>query len=105
MLQLLSRLANGMLGWPHPLKFQLDEGLIHLCAISSQGLNGTGPDNYEEGLFKEQFVSVVTVMNHNTSQPLFLYYATRAPHKATRTGSVLLTTIYIRSSYLVWIFL
>ena len=42
------------------------------------GLNGTGPDNYEEGLFKEQLVNIVT--NHNVSQPLFLYYATHAPH-------------------------
>ena len=42
------------------------------------GLNGTGPDNYEEGLFKEQLVNIVK--NHNASQPLFLYYATHAPH-------------------------
>ena len=41
------------------------------------GLNGTGPDNYEEGLFKEQLVNIV--MDHNSSQPLFLYYATHAP--------------------------
>ena len=37
-------------------------------------LNGTGPDGYEEGLFKQQLVNIV--MNHNTSQPLFLYYTT-----------------------------
>ena len=95
---LLTRLASGMPGWPHPLIFQLEEGLIHHCAIfiatmtffnetlgkcgehsivdlwgtktPAFGLNGTGPDNYEEGLFKEQLVSIV--MNHNTSQPLFL---------------------------------
>ena len=42
------------------------------------GLNGTGPDSYEEGLFKEQLVNIV--VNHNTSQSLFLYYATHAPH-------------------------
>ena len=42
------------------------------------GLNTTGPDNYEEGLFKEQLVNIV--MKHDASQPLFLYYATHAPH-------------------------
>ena len=42
------------------------------------GLNGTGPDKYEEGLFKQQLLDIVT--NHNASQPLFLYYATHAPH-------------------------
>ena len=42
------------------------------------GLNGTGPDNYEEGLFKEQLVNIVS--NHNVSQPLFLYYASHVPH-------------------------
>ena len=42
------------------------------------GLNGTGPDKYEEGLFKLQLLDIVA--NHNASQPLFLYYATHAPH-------------------------
>ena len=42
------------------------------------GLNGTGSDKYEEGLFKQQLLDIVT--NHNASQPLFLYYATHAPH-------------------------
>lgn len=45
----------------------------------ASNLNGTGPDmGYEEGLFKEQLLKIIE--NHNTSQPLFLYYATHAPH-------------------------
>lgn len=42
------------------------------------GLNGTGPDKYEEGLFKEQLLSVVR--NHDPSTPLFLYYAPHIVH-------------------------
>ena len=42
------------------------------------GLNTTGPDGYEEGLFREQLLKIV--MSHDPSQPLFLYYATHAPH-------------------------
>ena len=42
------------------------------------GLNGTGPDNYEEGLFKEQLLSVVK--SHDPSTPLFLYYAPHIVH-------------------------
>ena len=42
------------------------------------GLNGTGPDNYEEGLFKEQLLRIVN--NHDTSTPLFLYYAPHIVH-------------------------
>ena len=42
------------------------------------GLNGTGPYNYEEGLFKQELVDIIT--NHNASQPLFLYYASHVPH-------------------------
>ena len=42
------------------------------------GLNGTGPDNYEEGLFKEQLLDIIN--NHDAATPLFLYYATHAPH-------------------------
>ncbi len=42
-------------------------------------LNGTGPDGgYEEALFKERILNIIR--NHNQSQPLFLYYATHAPH-------------------------
>ena len=41
-------------------------------------MNGTGPDNYEEGLFKEQLLDIIN--NHDPSAPLFLYYATHAPH-------------------------
>ena len=42
------------------------------------GLNQTGTDLYEEGLFKERVLDIVA--NHDTSKPLFLYYATHAPH-------------------------
>ena len=42
------------------------------------GVNGTGPDNYEEGLFKQHILDVVAT--HNTSQPLFLYYAPHIVH-------------------------
>ena len=42
------------------------------------GLNGTGPDNYEEGLFKERLLEITN--DHDPSTPLFLYYATHAPH-------------------------
>ena len=41
-------------------------------------MNGTGPDNYEEGLFKERLLDIIN--NHDPSAPLFLYYATHAPH-------------------------
>ena len=41
-------------------------------------LNGTGPANYEEGLFKERLLDVVA--QHNMSQPLFLYYAPHIVH-------------------------
>ena len=57
-----------------------ERSIVDLWGIKTPavGLNGTGPDNYEEGLFKEQLVNIVT--NHNVSEPLFLYYATHAPH-------------------------
>ena len=42
------------------------------------GKNGTGPDNYEEGLFKERLLEVVN--NHDSSKPLFLYYAPHIVH-------------------------
>jgi arylsulfatase I/J len=40
--------------------------------------NGTGPDKYEEGLFKEHLLDVVA--KHDTSKPLFLYYAPHIVH-------------------------
>ena len=43
------------------------------------GLNGTGPDKYEEGLFKEQLLKIVK--NHDVSTSLFLYYAAHIVHK------------------------
>ena len=42
------------------------------------GVNGTGPDNYEEALFAERLQQVVS--NHDTSTPLFLYYAPHIVH-------------------------
>ena len=42
------------------------------------GVNGTGPDKYEEALFAERVLQVVT--NHNSSTPLFLYYAPHIVH-------------------------
>ena len=44
----------------------------------AHGINGTGPDNYEEGLFKERLLSVVS--KHDPSTPLFLYYAPHIVH-------------------------
>ena len=44
----------------------------------AHGVNGTGPDNYEEGLFKQHVLDVIN--NHNTSTPLFLYYAPHIVH-------------------------
>ena len=43
------------------------------------GVNGTGPDNYEEALFLERLLSVVD--NHDPSTPLFLYYAPHIAHR------------------------
>ena len=42
------------------------------------GINGTGPDNYEEALFREHLLQVVK--NHDTTKPLFLYYAPHIVH-------------------------
>ena len=42
------------------------------------GINGTGPDNYEEGLFKEHLLQVVK--SHDPTRPLFLYYAPHIVH-------------------------
>jgi arylsulfatase I/J len=44
----------------------------------AHGVNGTGPDNYEEGLFKEHLLQIVN--NHDTTKPLFLYYAPHIVH-------------------------
>ena len=41
-------------------------------------MNGTGPDNYEEALFAERVLQIVN--NHDTSTPLFLYYAPHLIH-------------------------
>ena len=45
----------------------------------AHGINGTGPDKYEEGLFKERLLDVVS--KHDPSTPLFLYYAPHIVHK------------------------
>ena len=44
----------------------------------AHGMNGTGPDNYEEGLFRERLLKIVE--EHDTSTPLFLYYAPHIVH-------------------------
>ena len=44
----------------------------------AHGINGTGPDNYEEALFKERLLNVVS--KHDPSTPLFLYYAPHIAH-------------------------
>ena len=44
----------------------------------AHGVNGTGPDHYEEGLFKERVLDIVN--SHNASTPLFLYYAPHLVH-------------------------
>ena len=43
------------------------------------GVNGTGPDNYEEALFAERVMQVLE--NHDPSTPLFLYYAPHIAHR------------------------
>ena len=45
----------------------------------AHGINGTGPDDYEEALFKERLLNVVS--KHDPSTPLFLYYAPHIVHK------------------------
>ena len=42
------------------------------------GLNGTGPDHYEEALFEERLMQIVS--NHDTLTPLFLYYPAHLVH-------------------------
>ena len=44
----------------------------------AHGVNGTGPDNYEEGLFRERALKIIN--NHDPSVPLFLYYAPHIVH-------------------------
>ena len=44
----------------------------------AHGINGTGPDKYEEGLFKERLLDVVS--KHDPNTPLFLYYAPHIVH-------------------------
>lgn len=44
----------------------------------AHGINGTGPDNYEEGLFKQHVLDVIS--KHDPSSPLFLYYAPHIVH-------------------------
>ena len=46
----------------------------------AHGENGTGPDHYEEGLFKEKLALLNVVNNHDPSTPLFLYYAPHNVH-------------------------
>ena len=41
-------------------------------------LNGTGADHYEEALFKDRLLEIVS--NHDPSTPLFLYYALHIVH-------------------------
>ena len=43
------------------------------------GVNGTGPDNYEDALFAERLLQVVN--SHDLSTPLFLYYAPHIAHR------------------------
>ena len=42
------------------------------------GINGTGPDKYEEALFTERVIQVVN--NHDQTKPMFLYYAPHIVH-------------------------
>ena len=44
----------------------------------AMGMNGTGQDDYEEGLFKERVLEVIS--NHDLLTPLFLYYAPHIVH-------------------------
>ena len=42
------------------------------------GINGTGPDHYEEALFEERLMQIVS--EHDTTTPLFLYYPAHLVH-------------------------
>ena len=53
------------------------------------GLNGTGPGNYEEGLFKSAVLNIIN--NHNPSTPLFLYYAPHIVHTPLQVPNSYLT--------------
>ena len=44
----------------------------------AHGVNGTGPDHYEEGLFRDHALKIIN--NHDSSVPLFLYYAPHLVH-------------------------
>ena len=44
----------------------------------AHGVNGTGEDKYEESLFKQHLLDIIT--NHDTDTPLFLYYAPHIVH-------------------------
>ena len=44
----------------------------------AHGINGTGPEKYEEGLFRERLLEIVS--KHDPSTPLFLYYAPHIVH-------------------------
>ena len=44
----------------------------------AHGVNGAGEDNYEEALFRDHVLDVIK--NHDTSTPLFLYYAPHIVH-------------------------
>ena len=41
--------------------------------------NGTGPEKYEEGLFKERILQIIS--DHDVSTPFFLYYAAHIVHR------------------------
>ena len=42
------------------------------------GLNGTGPDHYEEALFEERLMQIIN--NYDSSTPPFLYYPAHLVH-------------------------
>ena len=42
------------------------------------GINGTGPDHYEEALFEERLMQIIN--DHDTSTPLFLFYSAHIVH-------------------------
>ena len=44
----------------------------------ASGLNGTEADHYEEALFRDRLLQIVS--NHDPSTPLFLYYAPHIVH-------------------------